>query len=114
MYPEFIDQISDDVVTVRWDDGHESIYFAAHLRKNCPCAMCTGHGDEPAPGPFKVLKSDPKNIKFTHWEMIGRYAVGFQFSDGHKTGIYTYETLRSLCQCDLCDENVIRIRGPLK
>lgn len=114
MFPEFIDQVSDDVITIRWDDGHESIYFADHLRKNCPCALCTGQDKKTDPGLFKVLKSTPENVKFTKWERIGRYAVGFQFSDGHKTGIYTYETLRSLCQCDLCDSNVIRIQGPLK
>lgn len=114
MYPDFIDQISDDVLTIRWDDGHESIYFAENLRKNCPCAVCTGHGEKKRTNPFKILKTATGDIKFAQWEMIGRYAVGFQFSDGHKTGIYTYETLRSLCQCDLCDTHVIRIQGPLK
>jgi DUF971 family protein len=114
MYPETIDQISDEVITIRWDDGHESIYFAEYLRKNCPCAICAGHEKKEDTSPFKMLKINSKNIKFTSWERIGRYAVGFRFSDGHKTGIYTYETLRSLCQCDLCDPDVIRIQGPLK
>ena len=114
MRPQFIDQISDDVLTICWDDGHESIYFAGHLRKNCPCAVCVGKAKDKDSSPFKVRKPNPENIKLDGWEMIGRYAVGFHFSDGHKTGIYTYETLRSLCQCDLCDDNVIRIQGPLK
>ena len=114
MYPEFVDQISYDVITIRWDDGHESIYFAENLRKNCPCAVCAGKEEDKNSSPFKMLKSNPKKVKFENWEMIGRYAVGFHFSDGHKTGIYTYETLRSLCQCDFCDDNVIRIQGPLK
>lgn len=114
MNPEFIDQISDDVITIRWDDGHESIYFAEHLRANCPCAVCAGKEEDKDSKPFKVLKTNPKEIKYVGWEMIGRYAIGFQFNDGHKTGIYTYETLRSFCQCDLCDDKVIRIQGPLK
>ena len=114
MNPEFIDQISDDVITIRWNDGHESIYFADHLRKNCPCATCNREEIEQGSGLFKVLKTKHENAKFTGWEMVGRYAIGFQFSDGHKTGIYIYTTLRSLCQCDLCDNDVIRIQGPLK
>ena len=114
MSPDFIDQISDDVLTIHWDDGHESIYFADHLRKNCPCALCVGHEKDQNSSLFKILKTKPEKNKLTNWEMVGRYAIGFKFSDGHKTGIYTYETLRSLCQCDLCDEDVIRIQGPLK
>ena len=55
-----------------------------------------------------------KDSSISTWEKIGRYAIGLQFSDGHKTGIYTYDRLRSLCQCDLCDKNVIRIQGALK
>jgi DUF971 family protein len=114
MYPTVIDQISDNVVTIKWDDGHESIYFADHLRKNCPCARCADEKTEKKVGPFQVLKTNVNDIAFTGWEKIGRYAVAFKFSDGHTTGIYSYETLRDLCQCDECDKNVIRIQGPLK
>ena len=34
--------------------------------------------------------------------MVGRYAVQFLWSDAHFTGIYPFEMLRMLCQCDEC------------
>ena len=115
MHPETIDQISDQALTIRWSDGHESIYFAPHLRKNCPCAQCEKQPDQDSPAvSFKIMGSDPEKVTFTSWSMIGRYAIQFSFSDGHTTGIYTYQTLRDLCQCDLCTGNVVKIQGPLR
>jgi DUF971 family protein len=34
---------------------------------------------------------------------IGNYAIEFHWHDGHSTGIYTYDYLRSLCPCPECD-----------
>jgi ATP-binding protein involved in chromosome partitioning len=34
--------------------------------------------------------------------LVGAYAVRIDWSDGHSTGIYTYEYLRSLCPCERC------------
>ena len=112
IHPVSINKISDNVLTVKWSDDHESIYFADHLRKNCPCAVC--EKERSHKNKVNDLKTDADSITFAGWEMTGRYAVTFQFSDGHKTGIFTYEKLRSLCQCDLCNENVIRLQGPLR
>jgi DUF971 family protein len=33
---------------------------------------------------------------------IGNYAIEFHWQDGHSTGIYTYEYLRTLCPCSEC------------
>jgi DUF971 family protein len=35
-------------------------------------------------------------------EMVGRYGLTPVWEDGHKTGIYTYEKLRALCECEEC------------
>ncbi|MBD3223299.1 MAG: DUF971 domain-containing protein [Caldithrix sp.] len=112
MKPKHIDQISDKVLTVVWDDGHESIYFSDHLRKNCPCAHCAKRreqGEEDKP--FKILNINPQDITFTSWRVMGNYAMSFRFSDGHHTGIYPFEKLRELCQCDICTGNAIRVTG---
>ncbi len=106
--PKSINQISDTVLTILWDDGHESLYFADHLRKNCPCADCESRKEKLGDKAFPFLK----DIKIDSYEMQGRYAIGFTFSDGHNTGIYRYELLRDLCQCDICTGNVIRVQGP--
>jgi DUF971 family protein len=36
---------------------------------------------------------------------VGRYAIRFHWSDGHSTGIYTFEHLRELCPCPICADN---------
>ncbi len=115
MKPVNIDQISDEVITIKWDDNHESLYFAQHLREFCPCASCERRDGDNNKTVYKMLKLHKKSIKILSWSKYGNYAINFHFSDGHKTGIYTYEKLRELCQCDECEKNrTIRIEGPLK
>ncbi len=36
-------------------------------------------------------------------EPVGRYALRFKWSDGHDTGLFTFEALRKMCQCDICE-----------
>jgi DUF971 family protein len=33
---------------------------------------------------------------------VGNYALQIDFSDGHTTGIYSYDYLRTICPCDEC------------
>jgi len=93
-------------VTIVWRDGHASRYNIAALRKACPCATCTdAHGTGSAPtaivdSPLPMFK--PTGATLEAVEPVGRYALNFIFSDGHKTGIYTWEYLRSLCPCAEC------------
>lgn len=114
---EEIKELSDQVLIAIWDDGHESLYFADHLRKNCPCAMCSNEEEQPEEkNLFKKLGNPGTldTISFAGWKMVGRYAVSFRFSDGHNAGIYPYALLRKLCQCDLCTGHSVRIQGPFK
>jgi len=79
-----------------WEDGHES-YFPGHfLRCVCPCAMCV---DEMSGE--KLLRDDriPKDVHIAGLEPQGNYGIRIDWSDGHSTGIYTYERLRNLCPC---------------
>ena len=96
MHINSIEQISDQVITIKWDDNREQIYFAEHIRGKCPCASCKDKEAEKPANPFKVLKANPNNVVFTGWELVGRYAVRFSFSDNHSTGIYTYEFLQQI------------------
>lgn len=97
-------------LTIDWTDGHKSEYSCEYLRDECPCATCTGaHGTEPqktnyaAPqalsNPFQMYK--PK-IRMNHAEEVGTYAVRFDWNDGHNSGIYSFEYLRSICPCSEC------------
>ena len=96
MKPSSIEQISNNVIAIKWNDGKESILFAEKVRTNCPCAACKDKKEEKSSSPFRILKSNPSTIIFENWEYVGNYAVRFGFSDNHTTGIYTYEYLFQL------------------
>ena len=88
-------------LTIFWDDGSESEYRLADLRKACPCATCRDLRSQMASGNgLTMLTSqaiDP-STEVVHLETVGRYAIQFTWKDSHKTGIYTYEFLRALGQ----------------
>jgi DUF971 family protein len=84
---------------IEWSDGHEGIFNTQRLRAFCPCAGCV---DEMT-GQRRIGMNDiASHVAITEVSPVGRYALHFQFSDGHATGIYSFDLLRQLCQCDPC------------
>ena len=86
-------------LTVRWDDGHVSLYPIKHLRAECSCAMCVNELTGARQLDPATIAEDLTIIEAQH---VGRYGVRFKFSDQHGDGIYTWERLRALCMCDQC------------
>ena len=43
-----------------------------------------------------ILKADPTGVRVTSANLVGNYAIRFDFSDGHNTGLYSYDYLRKL------------------
>ncbi|HVS14980.1 MAG TPA: DUF971 domain-containing protein [Thermoanaerobaculia bacterium] len=81
------------VLRLRWQDGGTSEIDYDRLRGYCPCAACQGHmvseiRYHPPPRPVTPLEIAP----------VGRYAVSIRWSDGHTTGIYRFDFLRSLAE----------------
>lgn len=83
-------------VAIQWRDGHKSLYPARALRLACPCAVCV---EEMSGRALLDPASVDAGVHPTAVNLVGRYAVNFTFSDGHATGIYTFEYLRKLCPC---------------
>ncbi len=84
---------------VTWHDGHESEYSAAYLRFVCPCAGCRGH----APGQVVPPSWEQvKDVQVTDASPVGGYGLQFSFSDGHSSGIYSFDRLRDACPCEAC------------
>ena len=92
-------ELEDGVVAVEWNDGHKSRYEAKYLRVSCGCAECV---EEWSRRTLLDPMSVPADIRAEDHVMVGRYAVQFLWSDAHYTGIYPFDTLRALCQCDEC------------
>jgi DUF971 family protein len=91
--PTQIVEESDSSVSIKWSDETETLYTAPVLRRSCPCATCVNEWTGQ-----KILKDDqvPDNLTFTTISIVGRYALSFHFSDGHNTGIYSFDYLRKL------------------
>ena len=94
--PVEIGRANQQDVKIAWQDGHVSVYPARALRLACPCAGCI---DE-VTGQIRVIGlSVPYDVHPLKIDVVGRYAISIQWSDGHNTGIYAFDRLRSLCPC---------------
>jgi DUF971 family protein len=90
-------------VYIRWSDGHESVFSNLTLREACPCAACKGEsGILGKKYMLPIVSSIPSDVKAVSHSMVGRYAISFVWSDGHRTGIYPYDYILELCECDRC------------
>lgn len=76
------------VLEVSFDDGSVFELPYEYLRVFSPSAEVRGHG----PGQ-EVLQVGKKDVEVTRVEPVGSYAVQLTFSDGHDTGIYSWELL---------------------
>ena len=94
---------------IDWQDGHRSAWDFKWLREACPCATCveerTLEGRKPGEGKAKPaallpLYAPPPRPKSAH--AVGRYAIQFNWEDGHTSGIYSWEYLRRMCRCPEC------------
>ena len=83
-------------LSIKWKDGHHSEITYQHLRDKCPCARCNALRQEN--DPFKMVPSEDywEKLHLVKIQPVGRYAVQLFWSDGHKTGIYTFTFLREL------------------
>jgi DUF971 family protein len=84
---------------ITWSDGRESFYTVAHLRKWSPSAEARETRDELQSNPLAVLPaggSSAADLRAESIEMIGNYAVRIVFSDGHRTGLYSWDWLRQI------------------
>lgn len=99
--PLGIKKIGQSRLEITWQDGHISHYAAHDLRQRCPCAACV---DEWTGERLLAPESIPGDLKIMGIEIVGQYALNFNWSDGHRTGIYSFPRLRTLCPCDRCQE----------
>lgn len=92
--PEHIGPTDDGTrLRIEWKDGEVAEYVPRELRMACPCAQCV---DEMTG--VRTLRPDSvsENVYPAAIHYVGRYALQFQWSDGHATGIYPYDYLRRL------------------
>ena len=88
-------------LSLRWSDGRGWMVSTAVLRRNSPSADQRELRAELARNPLAVLPASAPSagpLRIDAVESVGHYALRIRFSDGHDTGIYTWRTLRGLCE----------------
>ena len=99
MRPVDIQQIGEELA-IKWDDGAESYISLEKLRRHCPCAGCKGEVDimgNVYKNPDRPLL--PASFQLVRLAHIGTYAVQPFWADGHGTGIYSFDYLRQVGDC---------------
>ncbi|HEY2573466.1 MAG TPA: DUF971 domain-containing protein [Verrucomicrobiaceae bacterium] len=83
-------------IAIAWDDGTESFIAMDRLRAHSPSAENIGETDLLGVQHGGTDRKDFSGVTVRGWNIVGGYAVQFEFSDGHKTGIYTFDYLKGL------------------
>ena len=113
--PKTLKRLGDTGFLVEWKDGHRSEYPFPYLRRMCPCAECSAirhkgldvhslfapDGD----GDYSLIQVSGDVLPLDI-QLVGRYAVQFRWSDGHSTGIYSFQTLKEMCPCPECNAHI--------
>ena len=108
--PEHIAISKSKGIKIDWKDHHHSDYPLAFLRDECPCASCTGaHGTPPQKSNYSAEQTSKElfpmykpSLKMVDVEPVGAYAIRITWSDGHNTGIYSFDHFRRICPCAEC------------
>jgi DUF971 family protein len=89
-------------LALAWADGHESYLPFDDLRGRCPCSLCRAQREAPS-DPLRIVKAPARGeVTIRNLVPVGAYAVQIVWSDGHDTGIHSFESLRASCPCPEC------------
>lgn len=91
-------ELINNTLAIAWDDGRETYHDLESLRRACPCAVCQGEtnilvASRPAPPNYS-----PASFELRGWQFVGGYGLQPHWADGHASGIYSFDYLRSLPQ----------------
>lgn len=110
LHPTSLKRLNEVVLASQWSDGFSSSILLSDLRDACPCAYCTGEeimGQTVFPG-MKTFQ--PGMNELASLTPVGNYAVQASWKDGHDSGIYSWEMLRTVFeQKKLSDETLAEI-----
>ena len=81
------------ILQVTWPDGKTVGLPFKFLRCACSCAACV---DEMTGKPLLDPATVPENVSIAGMSLVGNYALKIDWTDGHATGLYTWDRLSSL------------------
>ena len=81
----------DGNLTLEYPTGESYTFTGEYLRVHSPSAEVRGHG-----AGQEILQSGKKAVRVTAANTAGNYALQLTFSDGHNSGIFSWDYLREL------------------
>ena len=95
-----------DSLFVKFDNGYETTLTAELLRVESPSAEVQGHGSGQ-----KTTPAGKANVTIAAIEPVGNYAIRISFSDGHDTGLFSWDILHDYGhrQQQLIDDYLARL-----
>lgn len=92
-----------DALEIGWSDGVIHRLPWKLLRDRCPCATCRTAIIEPQPSSMLPVLSlaEAQPLRGRAMKPVGNYAYAIDFTDGHNSGIYTFDHLRQLGTAEL-------------
>ena len=97
--PTELQIVEDNALLVKWNDGQQRRYSFRELRDACPCATCREKrtGEQQASTLLPVLSAaEAEPLRIEGMKPVGNYAYKIAFSDGHDTGIFSFDLLHQL------------------
>lgn len=102
--PIRLDKTAQRTLVIEWSDGVSQELSFRQMRNACPCATCgekqQGQAEEEAARSSTELPilsaAETLPLEIVTMKPVGNYGYNIQFSDGHSTGIYTLDLLRSM------------------
>lgn len=89
-------QCIGDVLAIRWDDDSEDFFPMERLRALSPSAEQQGERDLLGNQYGGSTQEEFPGVVVTGWLPVGGYAIQLNFSDGHRTGLYTFDYLKKI------------------
>ncbi|MEO1008195.1 MAG: DUF971 domain-containing protein [Planctomycetota bacterium] len=101
-HPRALDLDRRRGLSVTWADGGTAFFPIAYLRRMSPSADMKQLREDMRTNPLTVLPAErgsadgSGDLTATEASLVGNYALRITFSDGHRTGIYSWDYLRSI------------------
>ncbi len=94
MSPTKIKINDNEFLNITWSDGSTKTIKLSNLRNECPCAACKVEKDDWTDTYIPLFTLE--QLKVINVSIVGNYAIGIEWDDGHKTGLYDYNYLLKL------------------
>ncbi|MCX7930830.1 MAG: DUF971 domain-containing protein [Chlorobi bacterium] len=105
--PTTIRRLDVTALRIEWGDGLCVAVPLDVLRQHCPCAYCKGEQVFGTTVMLPLQQFAPGMNELVALEPVGNYGIRARWADGHDTGIYTWQMLRTIAESVARDDTSV-------